>query len=501
MINNITPRKKRVLLNSSVNVITQSVILLTAFILRKQFLLYIGQQALGYESLFINLINFISIVDIGFTSTLSVIIYKIYNDNSDKYYAVIKYFEKIFYKLIFIAFIIVLIVYFNLDIFISSQDSMTLEVRYTFLIIAFSSLSNYTTITKKVMFNVNEQMYITSTIDFIAEITMRLVQLVSINIYPSFFIYALIEFIFRIFKHITIIIASKKINKNTNYILDNNDKKQIFSSINILTISGIAKIGINNSDNIIISKFLGISELAISNNYLLIIYSAKNLLENLINGSLASFSNYYFELKNNILEQKDILFKLLSLCFLMASFFSIMVYANINDFILYWIGDKYLLDIGIVNVIIFNIILFFIFYPIDYLCQLNGHIKAKLKIDILQLIINILVSIILVINYGLIGVFLGTTLSYVIAKLCLVFIFFKLEYNTIPFNYLFKVILYLFIIYVQLIVFDYFISFISVESLFMCLVINTLLGMLIYIITLVILFIMYKIYIVKMSKY
>ena len=82
-----------------------------------------------------------------------------------------------------------------------------------------------------------------------------------------------------------------------------------------------------------------------------------------------------------------------------------------NDFITIWIGEQYILPRKIIYICILNFYLKGVLYPIWCYRNTTGLFKDTKYLMIIASVINLVLSIIFGINYGLIGIFMATAIS------------------------------------------------------------------------------------------
>ena len=102
------------------------------------------------------------------------------------------------------------------------------------------------------------------------------------------------------------------------------------------------------------------------------------------------------------------------ICFLITGLFSVGIYFLINIFIQLWIGNSYLLNNVCVIIIVANFYLNSMLQSIETVKSSTGLYYQDRYIPLIQAIINLILSFVLGRQFGLTGILLATTVSYVL---------------------------------------------------------------------------------------
>ena len=205
---------------------------------------------------------------------------------------------------------------------------------------------------------------------------------------------------------------------------------------------------INGTDNIVISKYIGIVMVGIYSNYLMIVNAITKIISQIFDAITASIGNMIVTTDGD--KSEDILYKLQFLNFWLYTFFSICVTLLINDFIKIWAGNEYVLNAGVAFVIGLNLYVYGMQSVVSSYRNAYGlFVQGKYR-PIIMSIANIILSIILVKVMGIFGVIL----SNIICRLFIMGIYdpivvFKYGIKTTPKKYYINYIKYL-IIYIVL---------------------------------------------------
>jgi len=200
-------------------------------------------------------------------------------------------------------------------------------------------------------------------------------------------------------------LKEKKIKK-----LSKRDKNEIVKNTKGLMIQKVGDVVVNSTDNIIISKFVNLSMVGLYSNYRLVIYALTMIINQIYMSLTPSIGNFFVDQDDS--KRIDLFKKSNFITFWLAYFCSICLIILYNDFIYLFAGKDYLFDIGVVFIIVFNFYFTVMRKVIISFREASGLFYKDRYRTVFEVLINLIVSIYLVNKFGIIGVFIGTAISY-----------------------------------------------------------------------------------------
>ncbi len=403
--------------NAFTGIIGQCLIILMQFLTRTAFIYTLGEKYLGISGLFTNIITMLSLAELGVGTAIMYKLYKpIEEDDRHKIYLIMKFYKMVYRTIGLIILILGLALMPFLKFFIKDDVSF-LNIYFVFFLHLLQCVSSYIFYAyKSALINAHQKEYITSLINSILLLFSNIAQIIVLLCFKNFELYIIISVLNIIVINITVSIFCDKmypyINKKSKETISKEEKKEIFKDCYALFIYKVNGVVLNATDNIIISKFLGIITVGLYSNYSMIYSILNNLLAKLYNAVTASLGNLHAQ--NNKEREYDVFMQVNFLTFVIFTIAGLGIAFVINDFINLWIGDKYLID---------EIIAWLLGYKLflegqkkvlsTYRNTMGIFQQAKYR-PVAGAIINLALSIILVKKIGLPGVILGT----IIADLC-----------------------------------------------------------------------------------
>lgn len=257
-------------------------------------------------------------------------------------------------------------------------------------------------------------MYVVTIIDTICTSIQFVVQIVILLVFKNFILYLCIQIAAAILSNVFVSIRADKmypfLKENKKDLPDEPLKKDIYKNIGAMSLHRFGDIFVNNTDNLIMSAFVGIIIEGVYSNYLLIqtsVYTALNSVFLAVTASVGDLS-----VKEDKEKLYDVYKMLYFLCFWLFSFSSVCFITLYNPFIRFWTQKAdYTFAMPIVLLIVIN----FYFAGMRRVTLTFRDVLGLYWYDrykpIFEAVINLVASLILVQKIGISGIFLGTLIS------------------------------------------------------------------------------------------
>lgn len=401
--------------NAFFSTLSNILTILIGLIAQALFIKFLGNEYLGLNSLFSNIITMLSIVELGIGNSIIYSMYKPIAENKIEEIKSLMFFYKKCYRLIGF---VVAILGFSLIPFLNffvNLDSITININVYLVYILFltETFISYFLSYKRSIFYASQQNSIISIIHIFYTILLNFTQIIILFLTKNYYLYLIVKIICRIIENTIITLyANKKfpylIDTNINP-LDKNVQSEIFKKIKALFFHKIGAFAVLSSDNIIISKMLGLVTVGLYSNYYMIINAVEIVFGQIVNSTTASIGNMLVtESKEKIF---DIFKKIRFLNFWISSFACTCIFVIMDSFIIVWIGKDFLLPRIVLATLTFNLYLKLMRSSYSCFKEAAGIYHEDRFVPIIESVTNILFSIIFCHFLGLAGVFMGTVVS------------------------------------------------------------------------------------------
>lgn len=399
--------------NISYSIIGQIISNFLSFINRTVFVYTIGISYLGITGLFSNIFALLSLAELGVGTAISYSLYKPLAQNDRKKVSLLMQLYGKAYKWIGISIGVIGTSFtpFLGYIIKDRPDIEHLELYY--LLMLSSTVVSYFYSYKRTILLCDQKAYIDSKNRYTFMIVQTLMQIVALVVFKSFILYLVIATVCTALSNVFI---SHKANKEYPFLketvngkIDIETKAEIKKNIFAMMFHKISGVIVYSSDNVIISKFIGLSAVGLYSNYYMIINIITTLLGQIFNAITASVAN--LNVLGSLEVKRDRFMSIYFVNFWIATECTICLYILLDPFISLWIGNKFLLDKLTVIVLCFYFFNQSMRHTVGVFKNSAGLYWNDRYKPIFESVINLVASIILLQYFGIAGVFMGTIVS------------------------------------------------------------------------------------------
>ncbi len=406
-------RTEKSIKNVIVAFISNFLSIFISFVAQIFFVKYLGKEILGLNGLFTNVVSMLGIVELGLGTALIYHLYEpVANNDKESIKSLMKFYKKSYHLISLIIFLLGILLIPFLQLFV--KTTLNINISLIFFLFIIESSSTYLLSYKRSILYAYQENYITNIIKIVYILGLNIFQIIILIILKNYFLFLLLKIGFRFLENLLITIYA---NKHYEFIKDKNvkplnkkTKSDIFKKIKGLLFHKIGTYIVMGTDNIIISRFLGLVSVGIFSNYSLIINGIKNLFSQVFYSITSSVGNLLVE--KNETKSFNVYNKMIFGNFWLATFCSISFFIISKPFVILWLGKEFILSKRIVFLLMIQLFLDIYGYTIGAFKNAAGIYHEDRFIPVIQSIINLIVSIILVIKMGLFGVVIGTIASY-----------------------------------------------------------------------------------------
>lgn len=405
-------RTKNSIKNTIVSFGSNLLTIIIGLVAQAIFIKVLGSEYLGINGLFSNIISMLGIVELGVGSAIIYHLYKpIAENDTKKVKALMNFYKKCYNIIALIILILGLMITPYLRFFIEDV-TVDINIPLVYILFIIEIVCSYLLSYKRSIINANQKNYLVNFIHIGYLIILNALEIVILISTKNYYLYLGLKIVMRILENVGITLLANKLYpylKDNNEKLDETTKKDIFQKVRALFFHKIGGFIVLGTDNIIISKFIGIIEVGLYSNYYMIIDAVEKLFGQVIRVITPSVGNML------VSESKEKSFEVFKrvrfLNFWIATFSGISLLIVMDSFITVWIGSEYLLTTCVLIVLVLN-------YYAKSMRSCHAIFKDAAGIyyedrfiPLLESILNIVASLILLKYFGLAGVFMGTIIS------------------------------------------------------------------------------------------
>lgn len=405
--------------NTTVALLSRVTAILMGFITRVVFTHTLSESYVGINGLFTDILNVLSLTELGVGTAITYALYRpVADQDKEKQKSLMRMYRN-FYRIVAGSVTVFgLAVLPFLDVLIkNSPEVLNLQVIY--LMYLANSVLSYLLIYKRTLMDAHQLSYIGTLYQTVFLVVQDAAQIAVLLYTKNFMLFLSIYLLCTLLGNICI---SRKADRLYPYIkekrilpLPAEEKREISRNIKAMLMHKAGSVAVNNTDNLLLSSMVGIISVGCYSNYYLLIGSIRQIADQMFQGITASVGNL------GAREEAGRVKKIFEAAFFVGQWMyglsAICLFELLNSFVELSFGKNYLFPEPVVFVLCLN------FY-------VNGMRKAVLVFRdslglfwfdrykaIAEAALNLLVSILLALRYGTVGVFLGTLVSMALTSL------------------------------------------------------------------------------------
>lgn len=409
-------RVHKSVINAEVNLLFYFLTLFLAFFSRKIFLDCLGTEFIGLTGTLGNILGYLNLAEFGITASVGYFLFKPLQSNNrqeiQEILSVLGYLYNRIGKIILSGGIIISLVF----PFIFSNANLDLGIIYfAFYSFLGSSLIGYFINYRQTLLSADQKNYIVAIYFQSANILRIILQIFLAYNYRNLYIWVGVEFLFGI---IGCIILNWKINKeypwlhvekkNGRYLITK--YPEIITKTKQVFIHKIKDFVLVKSDELFIFLFVSLKMVAYYGNYMIVISKLISLFSSITGSIGASIGNLVAEGDKE--KMMNVFWELTTIQHTIAAILSFALYSFMEPFIAHWLGAEYIMDHRILILLIVYIYITNSRQSIDGFNYAHG-LYADVWSAWAELIINVTVTILCGLKWGIIGILIGKLASLV----------------------------------------------------------------------------------------
>lgn len=396
----------------------QMVNIILPFIIRTIILYVLGEQYQGLNGLFTSILQVLNLTDLGFSSAVVYIMYKpIADGDNELVCAIIAYFKKVYRIIGFIILTLGLILLPFLPHLIKGEYPNNINIYILYLIYLFNSVVSYWLFAyKSSLLTAMQRIDIVHNISTITRIIMQLLQIVVLLAFKNYYCYIIFMPLLTIVNNLLLEYMSRKTFPLIipNGIIPSHVKKDLIKQVRGIVINRIGDVARNGADNIFLSALIGLTAVAIYNNYFYIYSALYGIMLAIANAMSASVGNSIA--KETIEKNYNDMCKFTFIFSWFTGWCTICMCCLYQPFMTIWMR-------GNMNLLLPNfdmILLCIYFYAITMNCIRNQYLNGaglywELRLwYVLEAVGNIILNCVLGYFFGITGIIIATLLTIVV---------------------------------------------------------------------------------------
>ena len=412
-------RTKQSIKNASFSIVCQVIQQLLKVVVRIIFIRVIGQEYLGLNSVFTDILTALQLVELGVGPAMAYSLYRpLAENNIEKVKALMHLFKKA-YRTIGTIILFIGVGFTPFYGFFINEIPDIPNMNLIYLIFVFDTAIAYFYSYYRTLLISDQKKYLDVLIHTGVITAISILQIVLMLITHNYLLYILGQVLGTI---LTNFIASRVAIKEYSYLKEKKIKKldgetytEIKKNVFAMVFHKVGSIVRDATDNLFISKYIGLAISGIYSNYSMVIKALTNLITQVFTAVLSSVGNLHVTADDA--SKKEVFYNINFINFWIASFCACCFGVLAKPFILVIADETYLLDTYIVILVALRFYLDIMRRTPWMFCEAAGiYWNGKTK-PLWEVAVNLIVSLILVKTIGMPGIFIGTIVTILVVDL------------------------------------------------------------------------------------
>lgn len=411
MFNNAN-RTRNSVTNIVYGLLQQCTNLILSFVSRTVFLHVLSAEYLGINGLFADVLQMLSLADLGFSTAMTFSFYKPLARKDEKTIAKLIHFYRRIYTIIAAAVLLIGIALLPfLKYVVNTQEEIPLLSVYYLFALAGVVVS-YLFVYKTALLTADQKNYYVTRVSIVTGILRTVMQIIVLLVFHSYIGYLAVQ-LASVF--LSNYLASRRAEKEYPFLLDSTEpleqesRREIFDRLKSVFLYKISGVILNATDNLFISVLVSTAAVGLYSNYLMINGKISGLFV-LVFGSFTASIGNVIVLEN---EQKRYhIFRTLQTACLIGCGIIVSCYiALIDDFMFLWLGPAYMFDFPTVLAIALNLYMSCVLQPLWSYREATGIYEKTKYVMLLTALLNVVFSVAGGILFGVKGILAASVLS------------------------------------------------------------------------------------------
>ena len=405
--------------NSGVTIFGRLATLIMEFVLRTVLIKTLGIEYGGISSLFTDILQVLSLMELGLGSAIIFALYKpLAEKNYPKINALMQFYRTTYNIIAAGVFILGLCCVPFLGSIVKDVPDIKEDIRLIFMLYVAASSCSYLVVYKETLIRASQQSRVAVRIEMAVQITFMGLESIALFIFHEYLIYLVLRIITYLVRNLLISVEVRKRFPEVNFRgkerLEKQDRQKLMKDVGAMTLYKISGVVLNGTDSIIISTFLGTGLVGIMGHFRMISNCVTNLSNKVWVAVLPSVGNMA------VIDDDEKQYRVFSRVnlgsFIFSGFCSVAMFNLCNPLVTVWLGADYTVSTITVFAIAFNMYLFLTILPFQTFRDANGlFVQGKYR-PVIMSIINIGLSFALVMPYGMFGVLVATPISRLVTE-------------------------------------------------------------------------------------
>lgn len=393
--------------------------ILVPFLMRTAMIYFMGVEYLGLNSLFSSILQVLNLAELGVGSAMVFSMYKPIADNDQHTIcALLKLYKKYYFLIGLVIAVLGVLLTPIMPKLVNGELPNGLNIYVLYLLNLFATVMSYWLFAYKgSLLQAHQRSDIASKVSLFTNTVQYGLQLFTLWIFHNYYVYVIIMLATQMMTNVITAAAATKMYPmyTPEGTLAQKEITQINQRIKDLFTAKLGTTVVNSADTIVISAFLGLTTLAMYQNYYFIMSSVMGMLAIVFVSCLAGVGN---SMVTDTMDKNYNDFRIITFLINWIVTICMCCFATVyQPFITLWVGAEYRFDITVVA-------LFCVYFYLVVMQQINGMYKDAAGVwhqdrfrPLIAAMFNLAFNLLFVKYLGIYAILLSTIASYILVSM------------------------------------------------------------------------------------
>ena len=358
-------RVKNSVRNIGYRLVSQVASIILKFVSRTIFIYILGVEYLGINGLFSEVLQMLSLADLGFGTAMVFSMYKPLAEHDEKRLTRLVALYKRIYTIIAIVITVIGVALVPFLKYLVNLDQNIPYLKIYYLLYLANTVSSYLVVYKTCILNADQKNYLVSKYNTIFNFIFIIITSVVLLLTHNFMVYLVTQVVVTYANNFYVSHVAEKLYPYINNKVEKLPKeegKKIFENVKSVFIYKVANTLVGSTDNTLISVLIGTVAVGFYSNYSMVINNIVLFINIVFSSVTASIGNMVVEANKK--KNYDVYCLMQQVSFLLSTVAITVTYLMINDLIYVWLGEKFILDPLVTIAIALNMYFSVVLMPI-----------------------------------------------------------------------------------------------------------------------------------------
>ncbi len=411
-------RIKNAFRNSFFSVISQIILIIVGFFSQRVLNLRMGEELVGMNSVISNVIALLSVTELGISTAVVFHLYGyLASKDEEKIASLMNLYRKAYSIFAVVVSVLGLCILPFIHLFLK-ENCFSLEyIRLIYLLWLVRTVCSYLLSYKRSVLIADQQEYVLTIGVLIANTLNYLLLIIIVECWQNYTLALGLNIVTEIVLNLWI---SRYVDRKYGFLkrmrkspLQKEVVDKVIADVKNIFVTRISAKLLLSTDNLIISSFISVGIVGLYSNYCMITQSLTNIVVALAGALQPTVGNMFVEKDHE--KEYGVLRQITFIFFWIASFCSTGLLVLMTPFVTdIWLSKEYALDFVIILWCVINFFSNTISFPLSMMLGVTGLFQKEKRIAVIGAITNLIISLVLVIPLGIVGVLLGTFVSFLV---------------------------------------------------------------------------------------